>query len=97
MKISRIVRTVAKGFIVGVLGIGLVSTNIKAQEKKVVIGISQFAEHPALDAVRKGFEDELKNQGINADIIYKNAQADTGVAGLIAQKFVSDKVDLIFA
>lgn len=97
MKISRIVRTVTKGFIVGVLGIGLVSTNIKAQEKKVVIGISQFAEHPALDAVRKGFEDELKNQGINADIIYKNAQADTGVAGLIAQKFVSDKVDLIFA
>ena len=63
-----------------------------AQEgKKFKIGISQFAEHPALDDVRKGFEDELKSLGVNADIIYKNSQGDTGVAGVIAQKFVSDK------
>lgn len=68
-----------------------------AQEgKKFKIGISQFAEHPALDDVRKGFEDELKSLGVNADIIYKNSQGDTGVAGVIAQKFVSDKADLIF-
>ncbi|MEQ3306056.1 ABC transporter substrate-binding protein [Fusobacterium varium] len=68
-----------------------------AQEgKKFKIGISQFAEHPALDDVRKGFEDELKSLGVNADIIYKNSQGDTGVAGVIAQKFVSDKSDLIF-
>lgn len=72
-----------------------VKTN--AQEgKKFKIGISQFAEHPALDDVRKGFEDELKSLGINADITYKNSQGDTGVAGVIAQKFVSDKSDLIF-
>lgn len=68
-----------------------------AQEgKKFKIGISQFAEHPALDDVRKGFEDELKSLGVNADITYKNSQGDTGVAGVIAQKFVSDKSDLIF-
>ena len=68
-----------------------------AQEgKKFKIGISQFAEHPALDDVRKGFEDELKSLGVNADIIYKNSQGDTGVAGVIAEKFVSDKSDLIF-
>ncbi|MDU1910065.1 ABC transporter substrate-binding protein [Fusobacterium sp.] len=68
-----------------------------AQEgKKFKIGISQFAEHPALDDVRKGFEDELKSLGVNTDIMYKNSQGDTGVAGVIAQKFVSDKVDLIF-
>lgn len=68
-----------------------------AQEgKKFKIGISQFAEHPALDDVRKGFEDELKSLEVNADIIYKNSQGDTGVAGVIAQKFVSDKADLIF-
>ena len=68
-----------------------------AQEgKKFKIGISQFAEHPALDDVRKGFEDELKSLGVNADITYKNSQGDTGVAGVIAQKFVSDKADLIF-
>lgn len=68
-----------------------------AQEgKKFKIGISQFAEHPALDDVRRGFEDELKSLGVEADITYKNSQGDTGVAGVIAQKFVSDKSDLIF-
>ena len=68
-----------------------------AQEgKKFKIGISQFAEHPALDDVRRGFEDELKSLGVEADITYKNSQGDTGVAGIIAQKFVSDKSDLIF-
>lgn len=64
---------------------------------KFVVGISQFAEHPALDAVRKGFEDELVAQGVDVKIDYKNSQGDTGVAGMIAQKFVSDNVDLIFA
>lgn len=72
-----------------------VKTNAQ-EEKKFKIGISQFAEHPALDDVRKGFEDELKSLGVNADITYKNSQGDTGVAGVIAQKFVSDKSDLIF-
>lgn len=75
----------------------IVGVQSVAQEgKKFKIGISQFAEHPALDDVRKGFEDELKSLGVNADIIYKNSQGDTGVAGVIAQKFVSDKSDLIF-
>ncbi|WP_339009473.1 ABC transporter substrate-binding protein [Fusobacterium varium] len=75
----------------------VVGVKTNAQEgKKFKIGISQFAEHPALDDVRKGFEDELKSLGVNADITYKNSQGDTGVAGVIAQKFVSDKSDLIF-
>ena len=77
----------------------LVVAGVKAnaqEGKKFKIGISQFAEHPALDDVRKGFEDELKSLGVNAEITYKNSQGDTGVAGVIAQKFVSDKSDLIF-
>lgn len=78
------------------IGVFLIQhTPLKAAEK-FVIGISQFAEHPALDAVRQGFEDELKAQGVETEIIYKNAQGDTGVAGIIAQKFAADKVDLIF-
>ena len=78
------------------IGVFLIQhTPLKAAEK-FVIGISQFAEHPALDAVRQGFEDELKAQGVETEIIYKNAQGDTGSAGIIAQKFAADKVDLIF-
>ncbi|MDU5082845.1 MAG: ABC transporter substrate binding protein, partial [Bacillota bacterium] len=40
------------------------------------IGISQLADHPALDDARKGFEDGLKELGINAEIDYQNAQGD---------------------
>ncbi len=66
-------------------------------EKTFKIGINQFAEHPALDAVKDGFEQELKTQGIKVEIDWKNAQADVPNAGKISQKFVEDKVDLILA
>lgn len=62
-----------------------------------VIGISQLADHPALDDARLGFEDGLKELGVNAEIIYKNAQGDIPTSLSIAQKFVKDEVDLIYA
>ena len=61
------------------------------------IGISQLIEHPALDDARKGFEDGLKELGVNVEIDYQNAQGDIANTMGIAQKFVKDKVDLIFA
>ncbi len=66
-------------------------------DKEFVIGISQLAEHPALDDARRGFEDGLKELGINAKIDFKNAQGDIPTATTIAQKFANDKVDLIYA
>ena len=68
-----------------------------SKDKVFEIGISQFAEHPALDAVRKGFIDELSKDNKNFHIDYKNSQGDTGVSQMITQKFVADKKDLIFA
>ena len=65
--------------------------------KEFKIGISQLAEHPALDDARRGFEDGLKELGVNAKIDFKNAQGDIPTATTIAQKFVNDKVDLIYA
>ena len=94
MKTSRIVGFVEMAFLTLLIFL-LQVMPVKANET-FTIGITQFAEHPALDAVRQGFEDELKAQGVDANIIYKNSQGDTGVAGVIAQKFVADKVDLIF-
>lgn len=72
-------------------------SNNTSGEKVFQIGISQLAEHPALDDVRRGFEDGLKEHGINAEIKYKNAQGDIANTVSIAEKFVKDKVDLIFA
>ncbi len=66
-------------------------------EKIYKIGISQFTEHPALDDARRGFEDGLKELGVNVEIEYQNAQGDIPNTVSIAQKFVKDKVDLIYA
>lgn len=64
------------------------------------VGIVQIAEHPSLDAARKGFVDALAANGYKDDkvnIIFKNAQGDIPTAQNIAQQFVADKVDLILA
>lgn len=61
------------------------------------IGIVQLAEHPALDDARRGFEDGLKELGVNAKIDYQNAQGDIPTTVSISQKFVGDEVDLIYA
>src|SRR5690606_34483709 len=55
------------------------------------IGISQLAEHPALDDARRGFEDGLKELGVNVEIDYQNAQGDIPTSLTIAQKFAKDK------
>lgn len=71
-----------------------------AQSTKSV-GITAIVEHPALNAIRKGVEDELKAQGWvqgkNIKITYQSAQGNTATAGQIARKFVGDKTDVIVA
>lgn len=61
------------------------------------IGIVQLAEHPALDDARKGFEDGLKELGINAKINYQNAGGDIPTTVAMSEKLVDEKVDLIYA
>ena len=83
---------------------GTVATNSeqKLKDKKVIkIGITQIVEHPALDAARKGFIEALKSKGYedgkNIEIDFQNAQGDMPTTQTIAQNFVSQKQDLIFA
>lgn len=78
------------------------SNSSSSKDQKVVkIGISQIIEHQALDSARKGFIDALKSKGYeegkNLKIDFQNAQGDQPTAQTIAQKFVSDKVDMILA
>lgn len=65
------------------------------------IGISQLVEHPALDLSKEGFIEGLKESGFeegkNIKIDMQNAQGDVPTAQIIANKFVTDKKDLIFA
>ncbi|MFC1937631.1 ABC transporter substrate-binding protein [Chloroflexota bacterium] len=68
-------------------------------EKAYKVGISQIVTHPALDATRQGIMDGLKEKGYiegeNIEYDYQNSEGDMSLVASIAQKFVSDKVDLI--
>lgn len=66
--------------------------------KSAKIGILQFAEHPALDASYKGFVETMEKAGYSEDSFnYKNAQGDQSNCTTIAQTFVNDGDDLIYA
>ena len=70
-------------------------------DKQYKVGIVQLVEHNALDAANKGFVDGLKERGFeegkNLIIDQQNAQADQSNLQNIGQRFVNDKVDLIYA
>lgn len=65
------------------------------------VRITAIVEHPALDAVRQGILDELRQHGYlpgdNLDWEFQSAQGDTSIAGQIARKFVGDAPDAIVA
>jgi putative ABC transport system substrate-binding protein len=65
------------------------------------VAVTAIVEHPALDAVRDGVKDELKEEGYeagkNLKWEYQSAQGNTGTAAQIARKFVGDKPDVIVA
>jgi putative tryptophan/tyrosine transport system substrate-binding protein len=69
----------------------------KDGEKVFNVGISQFAAHPSLDAATEGFKKALEEKGIKVEYDEQNAQADMNNVQTIADNFVGDKVDLIFA
>jgi putative tryptophan/tyrosine transport system substrate-binding protein len=95
--------TVNRTWIVIVCAIALAGSASAAagKEKLLRIGISQIVEHPALDATRKGFMDDLEQNGFEqskkVEYDYKNAQNNRAVSGQIARKFVGDEVNLILA
>ncbi len=61
------------------------------------ISVSQFVEHPALDAVLRGFQDYLKEKGVEVTYNVHNAQANMGTANQIAQQMIGEKADLLVA
>jgi len=69
--------------------------------KEYKIGLTQFATHPAADAGREGFIKALADAGFvkgdNVSYDYQNPEGDAATEQTIAQKFVNDKVDLIFS
>ena len=69
----------------------------EVEAKTYKISVSQFVEHPALDAVLKGFQDYMKEKGIDVDYSVHNAQANMATAGQIGTQIMGEKPDLILA
>ena len=92
-------KVILLGLVAAVLMTGCsVGKSVSADdENKFEIGIIQLAEHPALDDARRGFEDGLKELGVDVEISYQNAQGDLPATKTISDKFVKDEVDLIYA
>ncbi|MDQ0232226.1 ABC transporter substrate-binding protein [Metabacillus malikii] len=68
-----------------------------SEGKKYTVGITQIVEHPSLDSATDGFKAALKDSGLNVEFDEQNAQNDPNNSLTIANNFVGDGVDLIFA
>ncbi|WP_099188270.1 ABC transporter substrate-binding protein [Tepidibacter mesophilus] len=84
--------------VVSLVGCKSVDTS---KDDKIKIGITQITEHPALDLAREGFIEALKDNGFedgnNIEIDFQSAQGDIPTSQTIAQNFVSQNKDMIFA
>ena len=86
---------------VSILAAACIFTGCKEKDSKIKIGVIQLVEHPALDKSYQGFVDGLAEAGYkngeNIVIDYQNAQGEQANCVTIANKFVNDKDNLIFA
>ncbi|QIQ22302.1 ABC transporter substrate-binding protein [Zophobihabitans entericus] len=78
----------------------LLTVSVQAQDVKFV-AITSIVEHPALDNVRRGVEDELKDNGYivgqNLKLQFQSAQGSSANAAQIAKQFVASKPDVMVA
>lgn len=76
-------------------------TSNESEKEMVKIGVTQIVEHPSLDAAFEGFKKALEDggftEGENVTYDVQIAQGDMNNNQTIANNFVSDQVDLIFA
>jgi putative ABC transport system substrate-binding protein len=101
MKTKGLLKTILCLSMIVVLAIAMVPI-IGCQTSQIYkIGISQVVTHPALDATREGIIEGLADRGYiegeDVEFDYQNSEGDSTLFASIAQKFVSDQVDLIVA
>jgi len=71
-------------------------TNGDGGDAEYEIGITQIVEHPSLDAAQDGFKQAINDAGLDVNFDVQVAQ-DPKNNKPIAEKFVGNKVDLVFA
>ena len=97
MKASKLLKFVGVGMVFSSF---LFACSHKDSDVKT-IGVLQYMEHGALDAAYEGFIVGLAEKGYiegeNIKIDLKNAQGDLTTTQTIANQYVSDDVDMMFA
>lgn len=77
------------------------AANLEKEDKVYKIGISKLMTHAALDLSEQGFVDALKAsglvEGVNLELTYRNGNGDESALNSIAQEFIANGDDLIFA
>ncbi len=100
MKASQLLKRIGVGMIACYCSF-LVGCANQNQEEIKKIGVLQYTEHAALDSSYEGFMAALEDNGYvdgkNIKIDFKNAQGEMPTTQTIANQFVNDQVDMIFA
>ncbi|MBP3222489.1 MAG: ABC transporter substrate-binding protein [Actinomycetaceae bacterium] len=77
------------------------TSNDTSSQNEYSVAIVQHAQHPALDAATKGFQEKLTKlieaDGKKVKFDYQNAAGEAANNATIVNTFVSNKVDLIMA
>ncbi len=72
---------------------------VPASGQSVKVATTAIVEHPALNAVRDGVRDALKDAGFvegnNLEFIYETAQGQPAIAKQIADKFIGENADVV--
>ena len=92
--------TVIKSTLKALLPSLLLTPSLLAEEPKM-LAITQYVEHVAADAVRRGLLEELAQKGFKEGetltVTFENAQGNAATAGQIARKFMGMNPDVVVA
>ncbi|MBU5670086.1 ABC transporter substrate-binding protein [Peptoniphilus sp. MSJ-1] len=102
----KYLKKVSKLAVIGLMAASLVACggNKKAEtadaaagDEQVKIGVISYIEQVSLDNAIKGFEDRLKEEGINAQLEVENLQGDNALTTTAPKKFEGDEYKLVYA
>jgi putative tryptophan/tyrosine transport system substrate-binding protein len=91
--------SIIKFFMLLSLSLAVFNSSADPKSEQKFVAITAIVEHPALDNVRRGVEDELKDSGYiageNLKLHFASAQGSSANAAQIAKQFVANKPDVI--
>lgn len=94
-------KKMVKVLVLGALAASLVACSgdkeAEKEDGKIKIGAIQYIEHVSLDNALKGFEDRLKEEGIEAEVEVENLQGDQALTTTAPKKYEGEDYKLVYA